>query len=341
MMQTLQALCALDAPSGREEAVRRYIIEQLQNSGLDMQMQVDALGNLLVQVKGRKRPVRRVMFAAHMDEVALMITAITQDGYLRFEPIGGIDPQVLFGARVRIGAVRGVIGGKAVHQCSAKERQSIPEQLLIDIGAADKKQAEQMVSVADTAVFDTPQAMLGSGLLRSRAVDDRAGCALLLHLLKEQPEYDISVAFTVQEEVGLRGAGCAAFALQPDIAVALDATTAADTAGVEPHKQVCRIGGGPVVSFMDRRTLYDAKLYQYIRALASDAGIPSQTKQVIAGGNDAGAMQGAGKGARVAAVSLPCRYIHSPSCVVSAQDMENTLALLRRMALHLPMEKQL
>ena len=341
MMQTLRELCALDGPSGREEAVRAYILKRLADSKVPMQVRVDAMGNVLIEVTGRRRATRRVLFAAHMDEVALMVTGITEDGYLRFTTVGGIAPDVLFGQRVRLGEIPGVIGGKATHQCTQPEREKVPEELLIDIGAADAQQAAAWVSPGDTAVFAQPPASLNKELWRARAIDDRAGCALLLHLLAQQPEYDLLAAFTVQEEVGLRGAGCAAYTLQPDIAVALDATTAADTAGVPEDKQVCRVGGGPVVSFMDRRTLYDGALYTYIRRLAQQNGIPSQTKERIAGGNDAGAMQGAGPGARVAAVSLPCRYIHSPCCAVSSRDMVDTLALLRLMANRLPAEKKI
>ena len=323
MIKTLQTLCTLDAPSGREAAVREYILEQLRQSSVDMDVQVDALGNILVQVTGRKRAVRRVMFAAHMDEVALMITGITQDGYLRFEPIGGIDPQVLFGAHVRIGSVRGVIGGKAVHQCSAKERESVPKSLLIDIGAQDKQQAEQMVSVADTAVFDAQQATLAGGLFRSRAIDDRAGCALLLHLLKETPEYDILVAFTVQEEVGLRGAKIAARRVKPDMAIILDTTTANDMGMVDSHKQVTRCGDGPALTIMDRRAIIPQKMRKIALDAAEKRGIPVQMKRGNSGGTDAGEIHLTGAGVECLVIVIPCRYCHSGVSVCKLSDIEN------------------
>ena len=170
----------------------------------------------------------------------------------------------------------------------------------------------------------------------AKAIDNRAGCTLLLELAQKTPPYDITLAFTVQEEVGLRGAGVAAFTVRPDVAVAIDSTTANDVADVSAEKQVCAVGKGAVVSFMDRATVYDTVLYKQIRKIADALQLPNQTKTVIAGGNDAGAMQRAAGGARVAAVSLPCRYIHSPSSVVSLKDMEATLALLFALTEELP-----
>ena len=263
-----------------------------------------------------------------------MITGVTPEGYLRFTTVGGIDPKVVYGRSVRVGGISGVIGGKATHLCSADEKKQVPKpsELLIDIGAASKEEAEALVRPGDTAVFAGEFSRLEGGLVKSRAIDDRAGCALLLDLAEQTPDYDMVLAFTVQEEVGLRGAKAAAFGVQPDIAVVVDATTAADTVGVAADKQVCRVGEGAVISFMDKRTLYDADLYARILEIAKKKNIRAQSKTMVAGGNDAGAIQLAGRGARVAAVSLPCRYLHSPACVVAKRDMEQTLALLQELA---------
>lgn len=306
----------------------------------ETRVQTDRLGNLLVEVTGRQRAARKVLFTAHMDEVGLMITSITEEGFLRFTEVGGIDPGVLFGHRVTVNGHVGVIGGKAVHQCSTEEKKRLPKaaDMLIDIGAADRAEAEAVARPGDTAVFEDRFLPLSGDRFVSKALDDRAGCALLLSLLEEIPAYDITLAFTVQEEVGLRGAATAAFAVQPEIAVVVDATTAADTAGVPEAKQVCRVGGGAVVSFMDRRTLYDHALYDGILRIAREAGLPVQSKTMVAGGNDAGAIQTAGSGARVAAVSLPCRYIHSPACLLAEEDVRHTGALLRLLADTLPAE---
>ena len=326
MMTHLKKLCSLEGVSGREHPVREYILRVLQQSPADMSVRVDPMGNVLAYVKGRERAKHTLLFAAHMDEVGFMITGVTPEGYLRFTTVGGIDPKVVYGRSVRVGGISGVIGGKATHLCSADEKKQVPKpsELLIDIGAASKEEAEALVRPGDTAVFAGEFSRLEGGLVKSRAIDDRAGCALLLDLAEQTPDYDMVLAFTVQEEVGLRGAKAAA--------VVVDATTAADTIGVAADKQVCRVGEGAVISFMDKRTLYDADLYARILEIAKKKNIRAQSKTMVAGGNDAGAIQLAGRGARVAAVSLPCRYLHSPACVVAKRDMEQTLALLQELA---------
>ena len=337
MKEHLKALCELPGVSGSEEQVRAYILSVLQASPVEKEITVDSLGNILCHLRGENRAAKKVMFAAHMDEVGFIVRGITDDGYLQFETVGGIDKSVLCGRRVRLGAQVGVIGCKAIHLCEKDEAEVLPEAkaLLIDIGTNSREEAEKTVAIGDTAVFDTPFTEMQS-LVMAKAVDDRAGCTLLLELAQKMPPYDITLAFTVQEEVGLRGAGVAAFSERPDIAVAIDGTTANDVADVPKEKWVCTVGSGAVVSFMDRATVYDPALYRQIREIADSLHLPNQTKTVIVGGNDAGAMQRAAGGARVAAVSLPCRYIHSPSSVVSLTDMENTVALLFALTKKLP-----
>lgn len=326
----LQALCALPGVSGREEAVRTYILDQLGHARAGLEVTTDPLGNVLVKMAGRKRAARRVLLDAHMDEVGLIVTGVTDEGFVRFAPVGGIDPAVLFGKRVLANGHPGVIGGKAVHQCSADEKRTATpcDKLLIDLGADSREAALALVRPGDTVVFDSPWTLLENERVQARALDDRVGCALLLALAADTPAVDLCLSFSVQEEVGLRGAKTAAFTLQPDVAVAIDATTAADIPGGDAENPVCRVGGGPVVSFMDNGTLYDAALYNGIRALAAQRDIPTQTKTRIAGGNDAAAIQRAGTGARVAAISLPCRYIHAPHSVLALEDVRQTAALL-------------
>lgn len=334
MMTKLKQLCALEGVSGREEEVRNYILKKLTESPAEMNVSVDSLGNVIAYVTGRSRSARKLLFAAHMDEVGFIITGATDDGFLRFAAVGGIDASVVYGRRVRVNGHYGIIGGKAVHHCNAEEKKAVVslDKLLIDVAADSREEAMQIAKPGDVAVFDSEYVKLENGLFKARALDDRAGCALLLGLVEKVPEYDIVLAFTVQEEVGLRGAKTAAYSIQPDIAVVVDSTTAADTAGAVGDKRVCLINGGPVVSFMDRRTLYDKALYDLIMESAKRIQVPAQTKTMIAGGNDAGSIQQSCAGVRVAAVSLPCRYIHSPSCVISEKDLKSTSALLKEMA---------
>ena len=337
MMERIQALCKLEGISGREDTVRDYIKQELAKSPASMEVKTDPLGNLLVHVEGQQRAAKRVLFAAHMDEVGLIITSATSEGFLRFATVGGIDPRVLYGRRVRANGHWGVIGGKAMHLCDGDEKRTVPpaDILLIDIGATNHNRALTAVPVGTSVTLDGEFRQLGE-LVTARALDDRIGCALLLELVQDIPPYDLLLAFTVQEEIGTRGAMTAAYTLKPDIAVAVETTTAADIADVPTEQQVCCIGKGAVLSFMDRCALYDRALYEGILRLAGERNIPAQPKQAVAGGNDAGALQRAGSGCRVAAVSVPCRYLHSAACTVSPADVESTAHLLRMLTDILP-----
>lgn len=333
--QLLADLCAIDGVSGHEHAVRDYILERLQenNDHIDV-IKTDNMGNLLVHLVGKERANKVVQFDAHMDEVGFIITNIGEDGFLRFDTVGGIDSRALFGHRVRIGAQKGVIGGKAGHQCSPDETKKVPSagSLTIDIGAASREEAEKLVKIGDVGTFDNTLTWIGEDAFLGKAVDDRVGCMLLLEMAKHQPSRDIWLSFSVQEEIGLRGAGIATEAIHPDYAVAIDATTAADVAGNSPEQSVCFVGQGAVVSFADRATLYDAELYRNIRDWADAKGIPAQTKTLVAGGNNAGAMQGRHTGVKMTAVSLPCRYIHSSACMGRMKDVQAMYDLLNILA---------
>lgn len=332
--QLLADLCAIDGVSGHEKAVRDYILARLSESSAPMEVHTDNMGNVIVHLIGKEKANKTVQLDAHMDEVGFIITGIGDDGFLRFDTIGGIDSRVLFGHRVRIGAQKGVIGGKAGHQCSADETKKVPsaDSLRIDIGADSKEEAEKLVKIGDCGTFDNDLIWIGADHFLGKAVDDRVGCMLLLELAKKQPSRDLWLSFSVQEEIGLRGAGVATEVIRPDYAVAIDATTAADVAGNSPDQSVCFVGQGAVVSFADRATLYDPELYQRIRKMADEKGIPAQTKTTVAGGNNAGAMQGRHTGVRMTAVSLPCRYIHSSACMGKIQDVDAMYNLLEMLA---------
>ncbi len=323
----LKDLCLLNGTSGREDAVRNYIIEKIKDK---CEYSVDVLGSVIAFKKGKKAPDKKVLVAAHTDEVGFIITDITDDGYLRFAPVGGIDAAVVLGRRVDINGIKGVVGAKAVHLLSDDEKKNEPafDKLAIDIGAADKAEAEKAVSLGDCAYFASDYCEFGDGFIKSKALDDRIGCMLMIELINSDLEYDTYFCFNVQEEGGLRGSGCSAYAVKPDVAVILESTTAADIDGVTGGDKCCVLGKGPVVSFMDGRTIYDKQIFDLAFEVAKENNIKIQTKTKIAGGNDAGAIQKSGAGCRVAAVSLPCRYIHSGSSVVKIGDIEETRRFL-------------
>ena len=326
----LKTLCELNGTSGREEAVREFLIAHLPK---DVSYTVDALGNLIVEKRGANRAKNKVMLASHMDEVGLIITYITEDGFLRFACVGGIDSRALFGKAVKVGeqGVSGVIGGKAVHQLTKDEKNTVPEaeDLLIDIGARSKAEAESLVSLGDNAYFDSEYIEFGDGFIKSKAIDDRAGNLIMLEMLQSDLPYDMTFCFTVQEEIGTRGAAAVTDTVAPDYAIVLESTTASDLPDVSGYRQVCKTGGGAVVGFMDRGTVYDKSLYDLAFRLAKENGISCQTKTMVAGGNDASAIHKAAGGVKTVAVSVPCRYIHSASCVAKKEDIDSVARLAR------------
>lgn len=328
--QLLVEMCSLDGISGRENAVREYILNKLNKSNIPMEIKVDPLGNILVHLQGKSDAAKTVLFDAHIDEVGFLITHINSDGTLCFDTVGGIDKRVLFGQRVRIGDVNGVIGGKAVHQCTKDEKDTVPaiDTMTIDIGAASADEAQTLIAIGQGGTFACGLQEWQNGIFVGKALDDRVGCALLLSLAEKQPKHDIWLSFSVQEEVGLRGAKVVGEAVRPEIAIAIDATTAADVAGSTDKTCVCRVGHGPVISFADGATVYDHDLYQFIRSVGEEHGIETQTKNRIAGGNNGAALQRSYTGAHTAAISLPCRYIHSPSCLANMTDIEAMEKLL-------------
>ena len=329
MLKTLKELCALSGVSSFEDSVRDYIRQRAEKYADSIR--VDAMGNLIVFKAGAKSAPNRLMLAAHMDEVGLMIHTITDEGYLKFYTVGGIDRRVLLGKRVLVGAkeILGVIGLKAFHLVGKKEAGAVPKLLdfYIDIGAENAAQAQALVSLGDAAVFSGDVLEFGDGMLKAKALDDRIGCAVMLKLLEKDLPMDCTFVFTVQEEVGTRGAFGAAFSVKPEIALVLEGTTAADLPSMDAHKRVCVPGKGPVVPFMDGAAIYDRRLFELLRDLAQKNEIPWQTKHFVAGGTDAGTIQRSRAGVRVAGISAAVRYLHTPSSVVSIQDCKDMLQL--------------
>lgn len=331
LKETLTALCALDGVSSDEGRVRDHLRALAVAAGA--QIRVDAMGNLICLKRGARPAPNRLMLCAHMDEVGLMVKRVTDEGFLKFDAVGGIDRRVLIGKPVWVGPRRvpGVIGLQAIHLTTKAEREKVAklEDFYIDIGAESRGEAETLAEPGDLCAFQPDALEFGDSLFKSKAIDDRLGCAVLAQLLGEDLPMDVTFAFTVQEEVGTRGAFAAAFSVRPEVCMVLEATTAADLPGVPRHKRVCQVGGGPVISLVDAATLYDRALFEELRALAEANGIPWQTKELIAGGNDAKAIQRSRQGVRVCALSAPVRYLHAPTSVVSLSDCEHILSLAR------------
>ncbi|WP_028504562.1 M42 family peptidase [Ruminococcus sp. FC2018] len=330
MKELLEKLCLLDGISGDEGAVRDFIISQIKDHS---QITVDPLGNVIAFCKGKKTPKNKVLVSAHMDEVGMIVTYINSDGTLKVECVGGVDPAVVYAKRVRVGKnkVTGVIASTAVHNLSKEEKGKTPgfDKLTVDIGCESREQAQKLVSLGDSVCFDSRFLTFGDGFVKCKAIDDRAGCAIMIKLIQDTPEYDTYFTFVVQEEVGLRGATAASYTVDADYAFVLEATTAADIPSAQADKKVCCVGDGPVVSFMDRHTIYDKEMFDLAFETAKENHIPCQTKTMIAGGNDAGAIHVSRCGVRTTAISLPCRYLHSPSCVIKLSDMQDAYRLTK------------
>ncbi|MGN1002078.1 MAG: M42 family metallopeptidase [Oscillospiraceae bacterium] len=325
MLDTLKTLCYLSGVSGFEDEVRDYILERAMPFADEIT--TDPMGNLMVFKKGKVSTPERVMLCAHMDEVGLIVTGVNEEGCLRFSCVGGIDRRVLIGKSVFVGPERiaGVIGIKPIHLTTGDEEKGVPkvEDLYIDIGCADREEAEKLVTPGDFCSFDDTVVEFGSGWLKAKAIDDRVGCAAMLKLIESDLPCDTWFVFTVQEEVGTRGAAVAAHRVGADVALVLEGTTATNIPGVEDGKMICEAGKGLVISFMDRGTIYDRGLYRMLGGLAEKNGIPWQTKRCIAGGTDASAIQRSGTGVRTAVLACAVRNIHSPACVGAVKEFED------------------
>ena len=325
MIDTVKKLCALSGASGWEDEVRDYILERALPYADETD--TDAMGNLFIFRKGAAAPEKPVMVCAHMDEVGVIVTGITDEGFLRFDFAGGVDRRVVLGKRVFVGPDRipGVIGMKAIHLTDGDERQSVPklDSLYIDIGAENGDEARSKVELGWRGTFDDTIYEFGDGFIKAKALDDRAGCAAMLKMLEQDLPVDTWFVFTVQEEVGCRGAAIAASRIKPGFALVMEGTTAADMGGVEKGQEICFLGRGVVIPFMDGGTIYNHELWRFVTGIAEKNGIPWQTKERIAGGTDASAIQRRESGAKVITMSAPLRNIHSPASVGKLEDLRN------------------
>ena len=327
----LSDLTKLNGVSGNENAVREYIYKRIKTKCDDIK--IDSMGNMVAYKKGTSKNAKKMMLAAHMDEVGFIVSKITDDGFLKFKTVGGIDSRVLPSKYVTVGDKKqiGLIGSKAIHLMTKAERTNITKtkDLYIDIGAKDKKDAEKKVAIGDYIAFESDYVEFGDNMIKAKALDDRAGCSILMKMLDERYDFDLYVAFTVQEEVGLRGARVCAYSVKPDIAIVIETTSCSDTPGVPGYYHTPVSDDGPAVSLIDRRTYYNKDFADFIYNLAESNNIPVQYKRGSFGGNDAGEIHISNEGVKTAAISIPVRYIHTPSCVISKNDYENAVKLLK------------
>lgn len=321
----LKELSELIGVSGGEDRVRDFIKEIV--TPLCDEIIEDAYGNLIVRRGNADKP--RILLAAHMDEVGFIITAIEKTGFLRFQPIG-LSANVLLAKRVVMGRhdTPGVITVKPIHLLKKEESSKIAtsDEYFIDIGASSEEEAKKLVQIGDLGTFDTRYSEK-NGIAFGKAFDDRVGCYILMHILKNT-DFPVYCAFTTQEEAGLRGARIAGYRVSPDIAFAVDCTASGEWPVETDIAAYPRIGKGPVISIADRSLICDRELVELLRATADAHGIEYQDKKPMIGGTDAGPIQVAKAGARTAVLQTAARYIHSPLSIVAQHDVDAGIRLL-------------
>lgn len=333
MKKLIQKLVETAGPSGFETEIRKIIRDEVEP--LCDEIRVDNLGNLIA-IKGNSGPgIKKLMLAAHMDEIGIMATHIDENGYIRFIPIGGVSPLTCLGGRVKfLGGAAGVIG---VERLDPGKTPSM-NQLFIDTGCQSRQDCQ--VKVGDVAVFERPFSDLGNRLV-AKSMDDRISVAIMIETLRQLSKsslelpYQVFFVFSVQEEVGTRGATTAAYELEPDLGLAVDVTATGDTP--KGLKMEVSLGHGPAIKVRDQGNLSDPRIVDWMVATAEKIRLPYQLEVLERGGTDARAIQLSKAGVPAGCLSVPCRYIHSPSEMVDIQDVENAVRLLVALV-HQPVE---
>lgn len=335
----LKRLTEASGVSGNEKDVRDIIIDEIKDH-VDT-IKVDRIGNIIAYKKGKPNS-KTLMVTAHMDEVGLLVKDIDSLGLLKFMNVGGIDKRILVSKSVEVGKdkIYGVIGAKPIH-LQKKQESSKPldlDDLYIDIGARSKEDAESMVSIGDYVTFHSPYVEFGDNMVKAKALDNRVGCALLVNLVKESKDTSFYAVFTVMEEVGLVGAGPAAYEVEPDIAIVLEGTVCYEMPDLDTHLMPTRIGKGPAISLVDRTTVFNPEFREKVVHIAKKNEIPYQYRKTSMGGNDSGKIHTSKCGAITTTISVPCRYIHGPASVMSLNDYNYTYKLLKAIVLEFEKE---
>ncbi len=313
--------------SGFENEIRDIIIEHNKNKCTSYE--IDNMGNVIFYKKGINSYHNKIMLTAHMDEVGFIISGITEEGALKFKTVGGIDTRIIQNTKVIIGEnrINGVIGAKPAHM--SKEYQPVKvNELVIDIGCKSKLEAESIINIGDYAMFNSIYTEFGDGLVKAKALDDRVGCYILSRLMDNQYPNDVYFVFTVQEEVGCRGASIVAERIKPDYTLVVEGTTCSDVPHCTQYNYSTVLRDGVALSMLDNGSYSDRELTKFLYDTAVNNNVPVQYKRVTSGGNDANVLQVSGNGYKVAALSVPCRYIHSPVSVASFNDINSCYDLL-------------
>jgi putative aminopeptidase FrvX len=333
LSENLEKLSNACGVTGREEEVRNFMIKLIKPC-VD-EITVDRLENVIAIKKGKKNKPK-IMLAAHMDEVGLMVKTVTKEGFLKFAKMGGIDDRILLAQKVIVntqkGPLQGIIGSKPPHIQKEEERKKIVtyDKLFIDIGAENQKDAANMgVKVGDAVSFDVKYAKLGKDVVTGKAFDDRVGCAIMIEALKQIGSTDCTICAvgTVQEEVGLRGAATATFGVDPDVGIALDVTIAGDVPGVSEFDTSLKMGQGPVLTVADSGLITHPKMLRLLLDTAEESKIAHQLETGLPGSTDAARMSLTRQGVPSGTVSIATRYIHSPVGMLSLKDAKNCAKL--------------
>ena len=329
----LKTLCETPGAPGFEHQIREVVIEQVK-SHVD-EISVDNMGNFMAIKRGTENPKgKKVMLAAHMDEIGFIVTHIDDQGFVRFHTLGGFDPKTLTAQRVIIHGkeeVIGVLGTKPIHVMSPEERNKVvkTEDFFIDCGMP-KEEVEKLISIGDPITRERDLIEMGA-CVNSKSIDNRVSVYVLIEVLKqlEQTDIDVYGVFTVQEEVGIRGAQVAAHQINPDFGLAIDTTIAYDLPGAQPHEKVTSLGAGTAIKIMDASTICDPRMVSYLKDVAAENDIKWQPEVLTAGGTDTAGVQRTGKHGSIAgAVSVPTRHLHQVIEMAHKEDIAASVQLL-------------
>jgi putative aminopeptidase FrvX len=327
----LSKICETPGAPGYEHRIRQVVLDELKN--IADEVSVDNMGNIVAVKKGSES--KKVMVAAHLDEIGFIVTHIDDKGFLRFHTLGGFDPKTLTAQRVIVHGKKdliGVMGSKPIHVMTADERNKVPQttDFFIDLGMK-KEEVEKWINIGDTVTRERGLIEMGD-CINCKSLDNRISVYILLETLRmlEKPSYDVYAVFTVQEEVGIRGANVAALKIQPDFGFGLDTTIAFDVPGAAPHENVTKLGEGTAIKIMDSSAISDYRIVNYLKKIATDKGIKWQPEILTAGGTDtAGIQRMTAGGAITGAISIPTRHIHQVIEMVHKEDVVSSISLLK------------